>query len=57
MSPPDLLVGELGDEARLSHSTVTTQQNLEEVIVVAIHLRYYLTIGDNILKYINRGIF
>ena len=57
MSPSDLLVGELGDEARLSHSTVTTQQNLEEVIVVAIHLRYYLTIGDNTLKYINSEIF
>ena len=46
MGSPDLLVGELCDEARLPHSTVAAQQNFEQVIVVSIHLRDYLTIGD-----------
>ena len=47
---PDLLVGELCDEARLPHSTVAAQQNFEQVIVVSIHLRDYLTIGDTSLN-------
>ena len=47
MSSPSLLVGELCDEARLTHSTIATQQYLEQVVVITIHVRaYYLTIMD-----------
>ena len=47
MSSPDLLIGELCDEARLPHSTVATQQYLEQVVVITIHVRAdYLTIVD-----------
>lgn len=40
MSSPYLLISELSDKASFSHSTISAQENFEQMVVVTVHNDY-----------------